>query len=643
MGRSNTTDSSSNATTRARLEGTTVAGGELSRRRFSKLLGVAAGRGRGLAVRAVAWVSDHVEVEVEQPEAERVIFTLARAEQERPCFLQTPRLSMYYRGERLDPVLEAAVRAVAPRALARAGVEELAALIGADPDAGRAGEPLPETPAGDQEAYDERALLATWGSPAVWSSFFAVAEVARSQLDSLDFFDRCTFVQHCDLECLCVNPQLGVPSTPVVLYPWEDRVRRLDWREEQELGRDEARSQGLGMVTTDLDERDVILGRGPQKLAAALDHLRDQPLGAMVFCSSTCVPVVAGEDMESVVDRHRGDLPVPVLYLTTTPQSMQGVFRDLLVRQRLEAEAAAEPPDPRAINLFGFPEEPALAELRALLAALGVTVNVALLPALAPEMIDRLPRAGLTVIHPNELWRGHYDQLLFDSRSAVISPQAPFGVEGTVAWLRAVASELELGGALSTVVEPALGQIRPQWEAQRAEAAAHTLGFVIADADARHLADPAQSWGIPLLAMVEEMGFSVEVFLGESSAGSWTAAAESIAEASRQPAELEVIRFRDRDQLRAHLGQSRSAAVYSEHFFDRRLTESGHATFNGQHLEHGLAGAVRSQRRLLELCRLPFFRRYGRLLERSAVARGLPAALGAGGDPDNSNSAGDRC
>lgn len=612
-----------------------VAGGAASRARLARLLGVAAGRSRGIEVRSAAWAADHVEVEVAQPGRAAVVFSIERARQDQPCFLALDRLALTYRGQGgpdgqgLDPVLEAAIRAVAPRGLGRLSIEDLAALFAADPDAGRATEPLPEAPAGDQRDYDEQALLSTWGSAGVWSSFFATAEIARSQLDSLDFFDRCTFVQHCDLECLCVNPQLGAPAIPVVLYPWDDRVRRLDWPPERARGPERGAAEGPGMITTGLTEADVILGRGPSRLAAALDHLaaRSGPVGAMVLCSSTCVPVVAGEDVESVVASRRDRFATPLLYLTTTPASMQGVFRDLLVTRRLEAERSGPlAPDPAAVNLLGFPEDPALDELRALLGEAGVRVNVALLPALSPELVDRLPLAALDVVHPNVLWQGHYDQLLFDTRLRSIAPPAPFGRAGSARWLEAVAAAV--GADAGPAAARAFEQGAAEWASLRQEAAGHRLGFVVRAADARFLTDPAQTWGVPLLSLVEEMGFGAVVMLG---AGRADDQAEAALRAQwRDQARLEVARFAGRDELATLLRRGPADAVYSERFGDRRLAEAGLPGFSAQYFERGFAGAARSLRRLLEVCRLPFFRRYGRLVERGARARRLPDALGRG-------------
>ena len=65
------------------------------------------------------------------------------------------------------------------------------------------------------------------------------------------------------------------------------------------------------------------------------------------------------------------------------------------------------------------------------------------------------------------------------------------------------------------------------------------------------------------------------------------------------------------------LQQSEAAAYYSEYFFDRRLTRSGKAQFSIADFKLGLDGAIETLTRLLRICSLPFYRRYGRYLGES--------------------------
>jgi nitrogenase molybdenum-iron protein alpha/beta subunit len=129
-----------------------------------------------------------------------------------------------------------------------------------------------------------------------------------------------------------------------VNYPWDDRVREPSKPYEQGLANlSDLDFVEEGMITTDLDENDVIFGN-PSKLKKLLDHAtsRPNPDGRLLFVSNTCVPTVIGDDVESVVKRVRSATGKQILYLTVSPRSMTNVFTDLLVDRRLRAEARAE-------------------------------------------------------------------------------------------------------------------------------------------------------------------------------------------------------------------------------------------------------------------------------------------------------------
>lgn len=588
---------------------------------MSRVLGIAALARQGISLTAMGWVVDHLEVEILQSDGSPVLIVVERFSDGSRGFLRCGELILGYRGHQLDPLVEAALQRVAPRALERASLDDLAMLLLADPDAGARGQPLPSAPVDDHQRFVDGALLSSWGAPGVWRQFFAVAEIARAQLDSLDTFNSSLFVQHCEAECLAVAPQTGVDMVPLVLYPWDDRIRRINW------GGRGRRSvpEPFRLFTTDLDEQDVIMGRGPDKLNAALEHLQgcDLSTSTMIFCSSACLPVVSGEDVETIVRRHEHRLALPLLHLTTTPHSMQTLLRGLLVTRRLEAEASEDSKQEEAlssssINLVGFPDDPGLGELKAALKSLGISINVVIIPALGPDLIDVYPRASLSVLYPNELWQGHYSQLKAGSRVRTMAPPPPLGPQGARAWLQAIVEELGLKADVDALFEQQWSSRKAAWKSLRDRARRHRLGFVVADNEIDFLTDSRKTWGVSLIPLCLEMGFQVQVMLVRTD-GEDSSAFEALQELA--PKELEIIPCADRDELSRLLERSELSAVFSEHFYDRRLTEHGLASFSLQHFEQGFSGAVQTLRRLVELCELPFFKRYGSFLERAAACR----------------------
>lgn len=600
------------------LEGRCLAGGAHSRALAAELLGIEALQQR-YPIRAVAWIDHALEASIQLADEAEITFRIERSQPGAAGMVETGRLRLFFRGQGLPAELAETIEARAPERLAAIDLESLADRVAADPELGAAGLPLP--PSVD-EGGRPGALLDTWGNPSAYADFFAGGELARAQLDSLDPGALFTFVQHSDCECLHVNPHGGGPVVWLVNYPWDDRIRHgLSTTEHQDL----ATAALEGMITTDLDENDVIMGNRDKFPRALQQALRvHQRTGKTLFVSNTCTPVVTGEDIESQVKRFQRDTGCPLHYLTVTPRSMVNVFHEALVDRRLRAEREAGAARPRAVNLIGFRRGPELDELRGLLDAIGVEVNCVLLPDLSFALIDALPAAALNVMLPNQLWQHLYDQLLFSSRIPAISPPAPYGPSATGDWLAAVAEALGLAPTRPPPLAERLAAARTELEPLRARAAEQRLGFVVRADETHLLTRPAATWGVPLPSLLEELGFGLEIYLQVDGPEPARRAARRVHAALAAPGRHRIQAFEDFAGMRRRIEQSRAAAFFSNHFFDWRITSAGKSPFSLQHFEMGLRGARRTAERLLGICATPFYRRLGRHLQRS------PAGLRAG-------------
>ena len=602
------------------LGGQIVTAGEASCVALARLLGID-GLGPPFAVASVAWLDHALEIAVDCGEEQPLVLRAEARTPESRGLLLTDQLNLFFRGSEAPEPLVRCVAQNGARTLGGWTMECLARLIGADPEAGKPGLPMP--PSAD-ESRRPRSLLDTWGgADAAYADFFAGGELSRSQLDSVDFSRLFRFIQHSDVECTQVTPSDAAPIVSLINYPWDERISRplgavSRTRHDDPAGGPDG-GEADGMLTTDINEDDVIFGN-PDKLRNVLQYALEHggPDPKPLFVSNTCVPAVTGEDVESVVKEAQARSQQRICYLTVSRRSMTTVFRELLVDRRLEAEARAGQPGRRSVNLLGFAETPAVQELERLLSHAGVHVNMRFLPDVSPELVDRLPEAALNVMLPNRTWRHFFDQLTFDSKIPHISPTAPYGLEGTRAWLGEVARALELD---SDSVEQAWQQhIEPhqqRWQLLQQQAASRRLGLVVRDAETYYLTTPGSTWGVPLTALLEEMGFGLDVLVHVSDKATARAGARAVRDSFAEPARHSILAFDSLAFLRHRLAQSTCHAVLSYQFFDWRVSEAGKAAFSMQHLELGVPGAVRSAERLLQVCGTGFYRRYARYLART--------------------------
>ncbi len=564
-------------------------------------------------IKAAAWVLDHLEFSLDDEAGREVAFTVETRAAGQRGMVTTDHLVVAYRARDLPELVEERITAVGPRSLEAMTLGTLARLLLEDPLLGQPG--LPEPPV---EHFRPANQLDSWGTGEAYADFFASGEMARGQLDSLNMFKSVRTVQHCDSECMQVNPVGPASLVSMVDYPWEHRVQTAHMAAPPSNPAD-LLDVSDSFVTTDLSEDDVILGN-PDKLRDVLDYLTHlpNPKKKPIFVSNTCVPVVTGEDVDSVVRSYRKKSEVPILFLTMTPKSMNEVMADLFVGRRLRAEANAPAPEPRTVNLIGFGETPSTGDLRSLLSDFDLRVNGIFLPEVEPERLDQLPHGALNVFYPNALWNHLYEQLRRDSKIPFLEAPAPHGVEATRAWVEAIVDRFGRPDDFDARWEKQLAPHRDRLESLRERARRHRLGLVFREDEIRFLTDPAETWGVPLAEAIREYGFGLDVVIQVASANQATRLVAQAEEFLGPDSGARLSTVRDFAGLRATLRESEASAVLSHHFYDWRLTEAGKSRFTLQHFEVGLEGAVRTQERLVTTCELPFYRRYAKHLKRTA-------------------------
>ncbi len=590
-----------------------VAGGSRTRKKIAGILGIlpAASPDSPITLAAIALNRRCIEIEILCGKTSSCL-VLQPAGQGENGFLNTGFIRIYYRGKTIPKALERHLKTKALVNLAPYSFEDLCRIFMDDPDLGSPVEKMPLPHDLGEENFKKKALLSSWGSDASWHTFLAVAEISRCQLDSLDFFKTCRFIQHSDSECIHVTPQLGVPMMEMVHYPWKNRLRDLN-RMPAHLPRVRKKANASNMFMTDLTEYDVIMGQSNDKLICALEAATATPHDSFILCSNTCVPIVAGEDVASIVARYQEKSTTPILFLTCTADSMETLFHRILVTDKARAFQKTDRNGLSGrINLVGYAVRNDFHEISRILEAAGIVLNTAIIPHLTLKTVAAYPRAELDVIYPNTLWTHLYDQLAQDSPIRTISPPPPYGMAAGREWLGAVLSAARIEADADALWQEAARPFEGQLERLHEAARQHAICFVADGEETFRLIDPGNTWGIPLLPLVEELGFGIHVYLHATNRKTAFRSATEVNAVFRFPERHVIKAFNTPDRLTDLLASEDTQAVYSDYVFDWRIVRAGKAQISMQAFEMGPAGAVRTAERLLSTCRLPFFRRYAK-------------------------------
>jgi hypothetical protein len=408
-------------------------------------------------------------------------------------------------------------------------------------------------------------------------------------------------VQYADLECYYARPTRN-------LLKWNF----LDWPE----GEDSAPLLDKGShFTTELDERDMILGTGA-KADALVEKVRElSARGKFVVFTHLCTPIVLGEDFSGLARRCTEATGNTAVGWSQKDRDNRDNFGDYFRQALGRPGFFSGRSDPRAVNLFHFPRELREEEFAGLLREVGLRVNVDLFPEVDLASVERIPRARWQVFCARSSYHDSLRALLEKSPLPVLTVPAPYGPAGTAECLLRIAAAAGRRKAFARAWRRRMRGFLPRWRALRRQARGLRLAFVVSESTLPRLWQLRYGQSAPLLPMVEAMGFGIDLLYYEPHG-----------EAPRLPRpcpSAKVTLFGSPRELETLLREGEFQAVFSDLFFDWRISRAGKGRFSSKDFEMGLAGALRSLERLLNVCRLPFYQRYADNL--ASVPRRLDA------------------
>lgn len=588
---------------------TNLVGGRWSLQKFDQLLGLPGpftNGGECHVVSARVFADDHLEMELLGGGIPRTNVWFLKPE-EKQVYARAPHFGLAYKGKDGGPVLHAILERTARR-LEKATLQNLRKVILMDPEkrleSGTGGGGGAE--GGESEGPNSdmlRSLVQAYGSSVAWCNFFADKEQQRNFCHNLS--GSILAIGHEDLECHYATPETADGTVSFFNYP-PVHERHLAVTEDERRNPLQMMEDPHYMIS-DLGDLDIIKG-GAKKLDRALDSILDfKKKPEMVLVRATCVPIVIGDDMEGSVDRFRKKSGLEVIYLDNIADEHATPFRSTFEKIKNAPEFKNPTKVPGSINLVGFPRESETAPLESFLAKLGITVNTRLLPDIDVAVMKKYMQAEAAVLFDTVLYDGSYKELLGDVDLKSIRPTAPIGLRHTQNWLRAIAEAVGRTERFDEVWAETFGDRIEAWEKLKKEAAGYRLGFVVDAVRAKLLREPRQLMGIPVISVLEEMGFGVDVLV-RTPAAKPEDAKKILGDIGSET--VQILPFSTPAELAARLKESEALAFYSEVFFDRRLTRSGKGQFSAKHFQMGVDGAFTTLQGLLSVCRMPFYRKY---------------------------------
>lgn len=434
-----------------------------------------------------------------------------------------------------------------------------------------------------------------WGPRRGWYRFFHMPDVEGDYEERRLFTGRCVHVTFGERECHTSHPCFAGVNCGKVASPAVDA-----WRSGF------ADTVTLASVLTEGD-----LTKGPmpvfERLMAQAEELRGED-GIVVFQDS-CVSVMVGEDV--TLFRTGESARRVVVRASDNMRSQNAEMLDTFFgrcRRRRDAAPAASGGG-AVVNLVGYDPHRGRPELEALLRASGIEVATCFTPDYDIYRVDDVFRASLNVLYPARHRSRLYATLPECTGVEGFLPPPPYGVEGTRAWLLAVAGRFGRRAEAERAFEDHLRRLGPEVEREREAARGVGVILVVSRLDAEVLTDPPACLGVPLVAMLRDLGFDATVFF-RLHEGVDEPMEPALRRLKREYPDLPVRTFHDPAGLDTLMRESRARLVYSDVFDDWRVTGHGKVPFNLRHLPMGVEGAVVAARTLNRKARVWFYEQY---------------------------------
>jgi len=221
-------------------------------------------------------------------------------------------------------------------------------------------------------------------------------------------------------------------------------------------------------VCTKIDEAGLVLDPGETLVAAVRDAVERTNAGLAVVTAASFVEA-AGIDHEHVQAELRRAVAVPAVYVVAPDFAgdlFDGYGRALAAIARRFADRVEPGPDRAGrVNLLGYlldrpfgEHEGNVAELERLLRAIGLDLNVVLLNGSPASRLRALGDAEVNIVLPGGGAAAGELAAALDQRR--VDTELPMGLEGTAAWLTAVARATGRDNRAAPVIERESARVR---------------------------------------------------------------------------------------------------------------------------------------------------------------------------------------
>lgn len=253
------------------------------------------------------------------------------------------------------------------------------------------------------------------------------------------------------------------------------------------------------MISTNIGEKDTVYG-GLEKLRHTIKKAYDRFNPTAIFVTSSCASAIVGDDIDSVADEMEEELGIPVIpvycegfksrvWTTGFDAAYHAILRRLVKSPKKKQEDL--------VNIFNFQ---GTSSFTGLLEKVNLRANY-LVPLATVEQLSEMSEAAVSVHMCETL--GTYISTALEEKYGVpeVKAPAPFGVDWTDKWLRAIGKETNRSELVEKVIAEEHERIWPELELLREKLKGVRVYVFAGDSFAHSLANLAIDLGMELIGL----------------------------------------------------------------------------------------------------------------------------------------------
>lgn len=475
-------------------------------------------------------------------------------------------------------------------------------------------------------------IIQDWGNHLHKMRFIVHEWIFRNLDQSLEFNLGEIKIQHSERECLWISPEIASEKIfKFFNFPKEHYNHKYDklfylTKEEKELYIWRKKITQI-LEFTDLNEDDIIMWKWTEKLEDTINNSLNAITKnniKMLSFNCCCVPRIVGDDVYSVLDRAKKKTEIPFIIqgqLEKTPFEQKVILLESYL-SKINTEKIQVKKN--SISLFWYHENKYLKLLNDLLIKKWVKINSIFIPTIDVRLLPLMFQSELFVFSPNKFSEEIFEYPFKAMWIKYISPVFPYWKENTKKWFEIILNQLWLKYEISKNEKNIISDYEDKIKYVK-EKKYRVWIVCVWKKEVLKFINPDYMNNVDIISFLEEMWFWIDFYIYNNFSDyievnneekytreDWdiNSITKIIEDKIINKKDLKINFFSEEKEMYALLNKQKPDALYSDIYYDDRISNLWINQFNVRNFYLWYFGALDTINEIIKLIELSYFKNY---------------------------------